>query len=245
MLKGLNAIVTGGDKGLGKAIVIAFASQGANVYFTYNKDSKSAFQTLEEAQRYGTDIKYYQLDLRSDESIDRFIVQLSKDVPKINILVNNAGYINDGIFINSSLDEWNSVIQVIFNGAVKVTRKLLPSIIEQEYGKIINISSIAGIIGIVGQTNYCAAKSALLSFTKVLGKELAPIGVNVNAIAPGYINTDMIKGFEKEQKRKFKLSIPMKRFGKAEEVANAALFLASSMSSYITGQVLIVDGGMI
>ena len=244
MIKNNNVFITGGDKGIGKAIVLKMAENGANVYFTYNSDIDSAKATKEEAEKFNTQINFYQLNLKEKSSIDRVVEQVINDVGEINILINNAGVVDDVLFMKADLDKWWEVFQVIFNGAVTLTHKLLPNIVAQDYGRIINVSSIAGLTGIQGQTNYCSAKSALLSFTKTLGRELARLEINVNAIAPGYINTDMTGSYDVETKKRFKKTIPMNRFGKPNEIAEV-LFLASPMSSYITGQTIVVDGGMI
>jgi 3-oxoacyl-[acyl-carrier protein] reductase len=245
MLKGRNVLVTGGDRGIGKGIVLKFARQGANVWFTYNSNEEGAEKTKREASEFGTNIDCYQLNLKEETSLQNFLNHLSEDNLSFNVLVNNAGYTDDNLFIRSELDKWWGVIQVIFNGVVKLTHELLPKMVTQDHARIINISSIAGLMAVPGQTNYCSAKSALIMFTKTLGKELARLGVTVNAIAPGYIDTDMTNSYDKETRKAFKKMIPMNRFGTTEEVAYAALFLASEMSSFITSQVLVVDGGML
>lgn len=245
MLKGLNVFITGGDRGIGKAIVLHFAKNGANVYFSYNSNKEAAECTKNEALTFGTTIDYYQLNLKSAESIQSTSDKLLDDIKSLNILVNNAGYVDDVMFVKADFNKWYDVFSVTFRGAVSLTHKLLPNILMQEYGRIINISSIAGLTGIIGQTNYCSAKAALISFTKTLGRELARLDITVNAIAPGYINTDMTGSYTKEEKKAMRGSVPMNRFGEAKEVAEAALFLASNMSSYITSQVIVVDGGML
>lgn len=245
MLSGKNVLITGGDKGIGKSIVLKFAQNNATVYFTYNSDIENAKQTKEEAQRYCKNTEYYQLNLSSRKNIDRFISTFITKVSTLDILVNNAGRLYDILFARADMQEWWNVFDIIFKGSVCLTKGLINNIIHQENSRIINIASTAGLIGIPGQSNYSSAKSALIMFTKVLGKELARIGVNVNAIAPGYIETEMTKAIPLEVKKQYKKNIPMHRFGKPEEVANAALFLASSLSNYITGQVIVVDGGLI
>ena len=161
------------------------------------------------------------------------------------ILINNAGYTYDEPFAFVDWKSWYSVFDVVFKGSIYLTHKLLPFLVEEDYARIVNISSVAGEIGIVGQSNYCSAKSALISFTNVLGKELAGANINVNAVAPGYIKTDMLDKVSKEKQKEFRKQIPMKRFGECNEVANVVLFLISPESSYITGQVIVVDGGLL
>lgn len=245
MLNGLNAVITGGDKGIGKAIVLSLASKGVNVNFTYCKDEFNACKVQKEAEEYGVKVYIYQLDLCSQESIDRFVENLFQKNSKINILINNAGYTYDEPFAFVDWKSWYSVFDVVFKGSIYLTHKLLPFLVEEDYARIVNISSVAGKIGIVGQSNYCSAKSALISFTNVLGKELAGANINVNAVAPGYIKTDMLDKVSKEKQKEFRKQIPMKRFGECNEVANVVLFLISPESSYITGQVIVVDGGLL
>ncbi|NVO11301.1 MAG: 3-oxoacyl-ACP reductase FabG [Bacteroidales bacterium] len=245
MLKNRNVLVVGGEKGIGKAIVLKLAENGANVWFTYSTAIAYAEQTKKDAMEFGTVIDFFPLDLKDNASIAKLIESINEKNLIFNVLVNNAGYTDDNLFMRSELDKWWGVFQVIFDGAVKITHALLPNMITQDNARIINISSIAGLTAISGQTNYCSAKSALIMFTKTLGKEVARLGVTVNAIAPGYVDTDMTKGYDKETKKAFKKLVPMNRFGKPEEIAEVALFLASNMSSYITSQVIVVDGGML
>jgi 3-oxoacyl-[acyl-carrier protein] reductase len=245
MLNNYNALITGGDKGIGKAIALKFAENGANVYFTYNSNLEAAEATKVELEAKGVKSDFIQLNLKSEESISKAAQQIDEISDGINIIVNNAGYVDDVLFMQADLEKWNGVFQVIFHGTVSLTHKLLPKLITQDYARIINVASIAGLTGILGQTNYCAAKAAILNFTKTLGRELARLDVTVNAIAPGYIETDMTGDYDRDTKKAFKKSVPMNRFGKPEEIANVALFLASEMSSYITGQVIVADGGMI
>ena len=245
MLENLNVLITGGDKGIGKAIALKYAENGANVYFTYNSNLEAAKETKAELEAKGVKSDHIQLNLKSEESIIKAVEEIESKANGVNILVNNAGYVDDVLFLQADLEKWSAVFQVIFHGTISLTHKLLPKMVQQNYARIINVTSIAGLTGIPGQTNYCSAKAAVLNFTKTLGRELARLEVNVNAIAPGYIETDMTSGYDRETKKAFKKSVPMNRFGKPEEIANVALFLASEMSSYITGQVIVADGGMI
>jgi NAD(P)-dependent dehydrogenase (short-subunit alcohol dehydrogenase family) len=163
---------------------------------------------------------------------------------RIDILVNNAGIVKDGMFMMANMEKWWHVVDVIFGGTITITKEVLFNMVSQKFGKIINITSVGGVIGIHGQTNYTSAKGAILSFTKSLAKEVARLGITINCISPGYVDTDMVQQYSEDAKSKFKEAIPMKRFASSEEIANVALFLASDLSNYITGQNIIVDGGM-
>ncbi len=245
MLKNVNALVTGGSKGIGKAIVLKLAQNGANVLFTYNSNKELAIETVKEASSYGVIVKCFHLNLSSHDSIKLFMNENREDINSVNVLINNAGYIYDSLFYNTDYEKWNSSFTTLFDGTIFLTHQLLKILIYRENSRIINISSIAGLIGVVGQTNYCSAKAAIIGFTKALSKELALLNINVNAIAPGYIETNMLDHFNKEEKIKIKNSIPMKRLGKPSEIADAVIFLSSSMSTYITGQTIVIDGGLI
>lgn len=247
MLNGLNAFITGGDKGIGKAIAMCFAKNGANVYFTYNSDEEAAKNTLNELHMCNINInaRYYKLDIENDNSIDEISLILNMECPNLNILVNNAGITNDVLFAMADFFDWYKVIDVNFRGTMNLTHKLLPILLKQDYARIVNMSSIAGLVGIKGQTNYCSSKAAIIGFTQSLSKELGKLGINVNAIAPGYIETQMTNTFNNDEKRKLMKSISIGRFGLVDEVADVALFLSSRLSSYITGQTIIIDGGII
>ena len=246
MLNNLNVLVTGGNKGIGKAIVMKLLEYKANVYFTYNSDIESSIQTQEEAFSKGHKTEFYQLDLGSPESIHQFSSLFKSSVKDLNILINNAGYLNDSLFVNADLNKWWDVFNMLFRGTIELTYSLLPLLVMQDYSRIINMSSISGIMGLEGQTNYSSAKAAINGFTKSLSRELARIGVNVNAIAPGYIDTDMVrKTLNADKMKKIKNSIPMNRLGRPEEIAEVAAFLSSKMSSYINGKIIIVDGGIL
>jgi 3-oxoacyl-[acyl-carrier protein] reductase len=245
MLNTSNILITGGNRGIGRSIVLSCAKHGANVFFTYNTDEDAARKTKEEALSFGQKVEMYKLNLADPSSIHKMVEQLHSSKQEINILINNAGYTDDTLFMKANLDKWYKVFDVNFKGVVELTYKLLPKLIMQDNAKIINISSVAGIIGIKGQTNYCSSKAALIAFTKALSKELANVEVNVNAVAPGFIDTDMINSFNSEEKKALKKSIPFRRFGKADEVASVVVFLASPMSTYVTGQTIVVDGGLI
>lgn len=245
MLKNKNAFITGGDKGIGRAIVLKFAENRANVYFTYNSDLDSAKETKEKALEYGVEVDYYQLDVTMKPNVKSLIKDLMGRIKRIDILVNNAGIVNDCLFLTANMEKWWRVVDIIYGGTINVTKEVLCYMISQKRGKIINITSVGGVIGIPGQTNYTSAKGAVIAYTKSLAKEVAKIGINVNSLAPGYVDTDMVRQYSNEIKKRFMEAVPMKRFAKPEEIANVALFLASDFSSYITGQNIIVDGGMV
>jgi 3-oxoacyl-[acyl-carrier protein] reductase len=226
------ALVTGGDKGIGRAVVLNFAKNGADVFFTYNQDLGSAEQTKKDALQFGTRVEYLQLDVTSDENVKSSVKSIIAAAGRIDILVNNAGIVSDGLFLTSQIEKWMKVINVIFMGSTRVTKEVLFSMINKKSGSIINICSVGGVIGIAGQTNYTSAKGTLISFTKSLSKEVARLNIRVNAIAPGYVDTDMVKKYPEEMKQRFLSVVPMKRFANPCEIADVALFLASGMSSY-------------
>lgn len=245
MLKDKNAFITGGDKGIGRAIVLKFAENGANTFFTYNTDLDSAKETKKQALKYGVEVEYFQLDVTLEQNVKSLIKDVIKRIKRIDILVNNAGIVYDGLFLMANMGKWWKVVDVIYGGTINVTKEVLYYMVSQKSGRIINMASVGGMIGVSGQTNYTSAKGAVMAYTKSLAKEVAKIGITVNSLAPGYVDTDMVRQYSEEIKKRFRDVVPMKRFASPEEVANAALFLASDLSSYITGQTIIVDGGMV
>lgn len=244
MLKEKNAIVTGGSRGIGKAIAIALAKNGASVAIIYSGNHEAADETIKEIIALGVNGIAYRCDVSSFEDTKIITNQIIEDFGAVDILVNNAGITRDGLMLTMSEESFDQVINTNLKGSFHMIRHLYPMFIKQRKGRIINISSVAGIMGNAGQTNYSSAKAGIIGLTKSVAKELAGRGVTCNAIAPGFIETDMTAGLTDRVKEAAVQQIPLKRIGKAEEVANLAIFLASDQSSYITGEVIRIDGGL-
>ncbi|WP_214483038.1 3-oxoacyl-ACP reductase FabG [Bacillus sp. SM2101] len=238
------ALVTGGSRGIGREVVKLLVKNKTNVVFTYNKSIQEAKSLIEEFSEYDVFVKGVPCDFSKKEEIDHLLNTVSNISPKIHFLVNNAGTNIDKPFFQMEDDEWDNVIQVNLNSTAYLTRKLLRTILVQQ-GSIVNIASISGIIGTVGQVNYTAAKAGIIGFTKALSREIGSFGVRVNCVAPGYINTDMLNSIPHSKKESAKKQISLNRLGEKEEVAKTILFFLSSNASYITGQTLTVDGGLI
>lgn len=248
LLNGKKALVTGGSAGIGKAIALAFIKNGADVALFATNEAKVKETVLELEQHKvnpSQDIQYFLVDVSKKDLVDEAINALLNKWNDLDILVNNAGITRDGFIIKMTEEDWDMVIDVnlksVFNTCKAVARQMM----KAKKGKIINISSVVGIVGSSAQVNYAASKAGIIGFSKSLAKELARKNINVNCIAPGYIQTKMTEVLSDELKEKILGSIPFSRYGTAEDVALAALFLASNMSDYITGQVLTVDGGMV
>ena len=240
---GKNALITGSTRGIGKAIAVEFAKLGANVIIT-GRDRKSA-EVLANNIEKEYNVKAFGIDLDLTGDISESFEEINSFTQgKIDILVNNAGITKDTLFIRMKEEDWNSVINVNLNGTFKITQQVVKLMIKQRYGRIINISSIIGFIGNIGQANYAATKAGLIGFTKSLAKELASRNITVNAVAPGFIETDMTAELPEDIKAQYLKQIPLSRFGKPEDVANVVLFLASDLASYITGEIIHVNGGM-
>jgi 3-oxoacyl-[acyl-carrier protein] reductase len=240
---GKNALITGSTKGIGKAIAVEFAKLGVNVIIT-GRDRKSA-EVLANNIEKEYNVKAFGIDLDLAGDISKSFEEINSFTQgKIDILVNNAGITKDILFIRMKEEDWNSVINVNLNGTFKVTQQVVKLMIKQRYGRIINISSIIGFIGNIGQANYAATKAGLIGFTKSLAKELASRNITVNAVAPGFIETDMTAELPEDIKAQYLKQIPLNRFGKPQDVANVVIFLASDLASYITGEVIHVNGGM-
>jgi 3-oxoacyl-[acyl-carrier protein] reductase len=244
-LKDQVAIVTGGTKGIGKAICLLFAEEGAEVIANYSKDVDAAEGLMEESKSKGLKISLFKADVTQFDQVKEMVEETFAQYGRIDILVNNVGLVRDNFLMLMSDDDWNSLLNAnltsLFNCCKTVIRKMIP----QRTGKIINISSISGILGTSGQTNYAATKGGMISFTKALARELGPFNIHVNAVAPGLIESDVISKMSKEKVEAITKSSSLGRIGKPEEVAQVVLFLASEHSNYITGQTIIVDGGII
>lgn len=241
-LEGKIALVTGGSQGLGKAIALKLAENGADVAIVYVGPEGPAKETCREIEAMGRRVKAYVCDVRDETAVNDVVKAIGEDLGKVDILVNNAGVTRDGLMVTMKDEEYNMVLDINLKGAFHMTRACYRDFMRKRYGKIINISSIAGLVGNAGQTNYAASKAGLIGMSKSIAKELAGRGVCCNCIAPGFIETAMTKDIGPDNP--LLQQVPMKRMGSAEDVANAALFLASPESDYITGETIRVDGGL-
>jgi 3-oxoacyl-(acyl-carrier-protein) reductase len=243
-LQGKVCLVTGGSRGIGRAIVQAMNQAGADVAFTYQSSKESSEKLVESLNINGTRCRAYQANVASFEEMQELVQRVMKDLGPINILVNNAGINRDKSFLKMTKGMWDEVMRVNLDGVFHTTQLVAQDMVGAGWGRIINISSIVGQTGNFGQANYAATKGALISFTESLARELARKGITVNAVAPGFIETDMVSGMPEAAIDQVKSMTPMGRLGKPEEIADAVVFLASPRSSYVTGQVLAVNGGM-
>ncbi|RUM50902.1 MAG: 3-oxoacyl-[acyl-carrier-protein] reductase [Hydrogenothermus sp.] len=235
---GKKVIITGSTRGIGKTIAVEFAKRGATVVITGRNKNTAEIVAQNIRNEFNVEAYGIELDFSKDD-ITPALKEIEEKIDTPDILVNNAG-----LFIRMKEEDWNEVLQVNLTGTFKITQYFAKKMIKKKYGKIINISSIIGFIGNAGQVNYSTTKAGLIGFTKSLAKELAPRNINVNAVAPGFIETDMTEQLPADIKEKYLQQIPMKKFGKPEDVANAVLFLASDLASYITGETIHINGGM-
>jgi 3-oxoacyl-[acyl-carrier protein] reductase len=239
------AIVTGAGRGIGHAIALRLASEGARLACV-SRTEANAKRTADEINGKRADTaKHYSVDVADHGGVQKIGAQILEDFGNIDILVNNAGVTRDGLSIRMSIDDWDTVINTNLKGAFNLVQAVERAMIKQRSGRIINISSVVGMIGNAGQTNYAASKAGLIGFTKSLARELASRNITVNAVAPGFIATHMTAGLTDEIKKKLEAQIPLGKTGQPEDVASAVAFLASAEAGYITGQVLCVDGGMV
>lgn len=243
-LKGKTVLVTGGNRGIGKSVVKLLAQHGLNVAFTYNHNEAQATELIESLNFENVSVHGYKMNLESEEEIYAAVLRIEADFGGIDYLVNNAGIIRDSYMLLMSSTDWNKVLSTDLTGAFLLTKEVLPVMLSRKSGAIVNISSIAGVIGVEGQTNYCAAKAGLIGLTKALAKEVAGKGIRVNAIAPGYVETDMISGIDIDNNSGFIEKIPLKRVANPDEIASVVLFLLSEGASYMTGTTIEVDGGL-
>ena len=239
------ALVTGAGRGIGHAIALRLGSEGARVACVSRSES-NAQRTADELNATRADTaKAYAVDVSDHAAVEKIGERVLKDFSRVDVLVNNAGVTRDGLVMRMPLEDWDSVIDTNLRGAFSFIQSVIRAMIKQRSGRIINISSVIGLMGNAGQTNYAASKAGLIGLTKSLARELASRGITVNAIAPGYISTDMTNALSEEIQKSIQDKIPLKRVGTAEEIAAAVAFLASAEAAYITGQTLCVDGGIV
>lgn len=238
------ALVTGAGRGIGRAIAIALAENGMNVVVNYNGSADKAEETAEIIRGMGVKAVAYKCNVADFEECKKMIDDVIAEFGRIDVLVNNAGITRDNLLMKMSEDDFDSVIGINLKGAFNTTKHVSKYLLKQKAGKIINISSVSGILGNPGQANYSASKAGVIGLTKSTARELASRGITCNAIAPGFIETDMTSAMNEQVIEKSVEMIPLKRIGKAEEIAHMAAFLASEKADYITGQVFAVDGGM-
>lgn len=244
LLDGKVALVTGGSRGIGKAIALKFASEGADVVFTYLSNKAAAEQTEQELGQFGYRVKAYASDASSFESAHELVKQVIEDFSRIDILVNNAGITRDTLLMRMTEQQWDEVLNGNLKSAFNFTHAVVPLMARQRAGSIISLSSVVGIAGNAGQANYAASKAGIIALSTSVAKEMGSRNVRCNCIAPGFIDTDMTSSLPEELRKEWAKTIPLRRCGTPEEVANVALFLASDLSSYVTGQVIHCCGGM-
>ena len=237
-------MLKGASRGIGKCIATKFAKEGANVVINYRNNEEEALKVKQELEDLGSQVLVVKADVSELEQAEKLIKEAKKEFGKVDILVNNAGITKDNLIIRMKEEDFDSVIKTNLKGAFNCLKSVTPIMLKQKYGKIVNMSSVVGVVGNPGQVNYCASKAGLIGMTKSLAKEIGSRNITVNAIAPGFIDTDMTKILSDDQKKKILSQIPLNKFGNVEDIANVALFLASENSNYITGQVIHVDGGM-
>lgn len=244
-LCGKNIVVTGGSRGIGKSITLELLKYGANVVATYNNSVVNSEDFFYEGEDLLGNLYLVHLDQSNSESINKFFKEVLKIFDnKIYGLVNNAGITKDKLFFMLNDDDWDDVIETNLNGIYRITKKVIFPMLAEKEGVIVNMSSVSGLKGMVGQANYCASKSALISMTETLSKELSGKNIRINAVAPGYIKTDMVKNIPSKELDRITEKIPMGREGLPEEVAHVVVFLLSKLSSYVSGQTIVVDGGL-
>jgi len=244
ILKDRVAIVTGGVRGIGRAIVLMLAREGADVAFTYLRSTQEAESLSQEVAKLGRKCLPLQIDVRDFDKAKELVEKVKGHFGKLDILVNNAGITKDKALMMMNKEEWQEVIDTNLTGTFNVTRNAIVTFLKQKSGCIVNITSVSGIAGMSRQTNYAASKAGIIGFTKSLAKEVAAYNIRVNAVAPGFVETDMIAGLKDEYKNEIIKRIPLARFGKVEDVSGVVKFLLSDAANFITGQTIIVDGGL-
>ncbi|MEO0528561.1 MAG: 3-oxoacyl-[acyl-carrier-protein] reductase [Bacteroidota bacterium] len=245
LLEGKNVIITGASRGIGKGIAEVFADHGANVAFTYSSSEAPALELEKELMAKGVTAKAYKSNAASFEASEQLVAQILQDFEGIDVLINNAGITKDNLLMRMGEEDFDRVIETNLKSVFNMTKAVQRSLLKQRKGSIINMSSVVGVKGNAGQANYAASKAGMIGFTKSVALELGSRNIRCNAIAPGFIETEMTDKLDEKVVQGWRDAIPLKRGGSPEDVANACLFLASDLSAYITGQVVNVDGGML
>jgi len=244
LLEGKNAIITGGSRGIGKGIAEVFAKHGANVAFTYNSSSQSAEELAKELESLGVKAKAYQSNAASFKESQDLVNKVAEEFGSIDIVINNAGITKDNLLMRMSEEDFDKVIEVNLKSIFNMTKAVQRTMLKQRSGSIINMSSVVGVTGNAGQANYAASKAGIIGFSKSMAQELGSRNIRTNVIAPGFIETEMTEKLEEKTVQGWRDAIPLKRGGSPEDIANACVYLGSDLSSYVTGQVIHVDGGM-
>lgn len=244
LLSGKTALITGATRGIGRAIALKFAAEGADVVFTYRQQHQAAEDLVKEIEAMGMRAKAISADASSFENAESIAATVKEEFGQIDILVNNAGITKDGLVMRMTEEQWDSVIENNLKSAFNYIRACVPVMARQRSGSIISISSVVGVAGNAGQCNYAASKAGIIGLTKSIAKEMGPRGIRANCIAPGFIKTDMTDSLPEKVREEIAATIPMKRQGMPEDVANVALFLASGLSAYVSGQVINCCGAM-
>jgi len=245
LLQNKMALVTGASRGIGRGIALKFAEQGANIAFTYRSSEGKAKELENELNAMGIKAKAYQSDAGSFEGAEALAKQVLEDFGNVDVLVNNAGITRDTLMLRMKEEDWDAVIETNLKSVFNLTKQFIRPMMKNKGGSIINISSVVGIIGQAGQANYAASKAGIIGFSKSIAKEMGSRNIRCNVLAPGFIATEMTKELDEKTQEKYLANIPLKRFGLVEDVANSALFLASDMSAYVSGQTLSVCGALI
>ncbi|MBP9483381.1 MAG: 3-oxoacyl-[acyl-carrier-protein] reductase [Negativicutes bacterium] len=238
-------LVTGGSRGIGRAVALACAREGANVIINYAGNAKAAQEVVEKITDMGRRALAVQADVSKSEDVERLVQEALDDFGRIDVLVNNAGITRDNLIMRMKEEDWDAVLATNLKGVFLCTKAVTKGMMKQRSGRVINMTSVVGVMGNAGQANYAAAKAGVIGLTKATAKELASRGITVNAIAPGFINSEMTEVLSENVKEAMVKVIPLGKMGEAEDVAEATVFLASDSARYITGQVLHVDGGMV
>lgn len=238
------ALVTGGSRGIGRAICEALAAKGYDVATCFSGDASLAMETVESCEAMGVKARAYKADVSNPDDVTNLFNQVKDEMGSVEVLVNNAGITRDGLLVRMPMEDFQKVMDINVNGTFLCTQAAVKSMMRAKSGCIINITSVVGITGNAGQANYCASKAAVIGFTKAVAKEYGTKGIRVNAVAPGFIQTSMTEMLSEDVKELYKSQIPVKRFGRVDDIASVVAFLASDDATYITGQVLSVDGGL-